>query len=109
MMLSSFGTWRVQEWRYANIELARIEAEREKKKMDNLAIDKASEAHEITKTLINNKFTVVTETIDNVITKIEYRDRACFDDDGLRAHDSAVFLTGAGPKLKNSLPTPTVP
>ena len=107
--LSALGTWKVQEWRYTAKEAQRMEVEKELTKLNSASANMASAKHETTKTLIATKYVAVTETIDNVITKIEYRDRVCFDDDGLRAHAGAVRLTGNTSELKDGLPTAAAP
>jgi hypothetical protein len=108
-VLSGFGTWKVQAWRYDSKELARSEAAAELTKLNARAASIASAGHEEFKTKTDTKYLVVTSEIENVVTKIEYRDRICFDADGMRAHDGAVRLTGAAPKPENSVSTPAVP
>lgn len=108
-LMSGIGTWKVQEWRYDSKELARVEAGRELTKMNNAAANAASTEHEKTKTKIEKEYLVVTKEVENVITKIEYRDRICFDDDGLRALNRAVGLTGTASKPSNAVSAPRVP
>lgn len=109
ILISGASVWKFQDYRYAAIELERVEAERELHKMRNKAMDTASENHENTKIQIQTKYSVVTKVIDNVIHKIEYRDRLCFDDDGLRAHDGAVRLTGNTSEPESRMPTTNIP
>lgn len=107
--LSGVGTWRFQAYRYDSKELAREVAERELNKLRNAAANVASTKHEEKKTEIDTKFLVITSEIENVITKVEYRDRLCYDADGLRAHASAVRLTGAASKPEDAVSAPSVP
>lgn len=108
-LLSGFGTWKLQENRYAAKELAHLEAQRELTRLQNAAAHAASEAHEETKTVIATKFITIKETVDNVITKIEYRDRVCYDADGLRAHARAIRVTGAASEPTYTVPTLAIP
>jgi hypothetical protein len=108
-LLSAGGAWKYQEYKFAAKELARVEAEAELQKMNELAAHVASTAHENSKIKIKKEFLVVTSEIENVVTKVEYRDRICFDDDGLRAHARAVRVTGAASEPSYGVPTPAVP
>ena len=108
-ILSAGGTWKYQEYKFAAKELARVEAEAEIRKMNELAAHTAATAHENTKIQIQEKFLVVTSEVENVVTKIEYRDRMCFDSDGLRAHARAVRVTGAASEPSYPVSTPAIP
>ena len=35
-------------------------------------------------------YRTITRDVDKLVTRVEYRDRACFDDDGLRLANSAI-------------------
>lgn len=87
----AFGAaWRVQTWRYDSAELARVELVRETEKMRRQAAGKAAAAHENEKIVIREKFIPIREEVEHVVTQIEYRDRACFDPDGVRVLRSAI-------------------
>ncbi len=107
--LTGGSVWKYQEYKYVAKDAARIEAENIRLNTNEEVAEAAATKHEVNKTKIATKYVVVTEAIENVITKIEYRDRVCFDDDGLRAHASAVKLTHPSSKSENSLPTAPVP
>lgn len=65
----------------------------------------AAVAHEADKIVIQKEFVPITEEVERVVNKIEYRDRACFDDDGLRVIRSAIARANGDP----SEPGDTVP
>lgn len=105
-LLSSFSTYKIMDWRADAAELARTEAAAELTKMQNLAASVAATAHENAKVKINTEYLVVTKEVENVVTKIEYRDRICFDDDGVRAHNHSVRLTGNTSEPSNIVSAP---
>lgn len=80
------------EWRAS--DLLKAEAEREVEKLRRLAAANASAGHEGDKAAIKTKFVEITKEVDRVVSKIEYRDRACFDDDGLRLINAAIAAAG---------------
>lgn len=45
-LLSAGAVWRVQDWRYAEKEVARLQLEAESRKMREKAVSLASENHE---------------------------------------------------------------
>jgi uncharacterized protein YlzI (FlbEa/FlbD family) len=108
-IMAGGGAWEFQNSRFEAKELARKAAEAELAASNQAAIDTASTSHTAAKAKINTKYLVVTEEIENVVTKIEYRDRICLDADGLRAHASAVELTGATRKSERALPAADIP
>lgn len=85
-------------------ENARIAQERKDAREDAKNIDTASERHEVAKAKIETEYVTITKEVDRVVNKVEYRDRACFDDDGVRVLGRAVATANdiAG------FPTPTV-
>ena len=87
----AFGAaWRVQSWRHDSAELARVEQTREVERMRRQAAGKAATQHEREKIVIREKFIPIREEVEHVVTQIEYRDRACFDPDGVRVLRSAI-------------------
>jgi hypothetical protein len=104
--LSGFGTWKVQNWRYAAIEKDRIEAAAEKAKFDRRAVDVAAAGHEKDKAQIRTEFLVITEKVEHAIQSDFYAagQPACFDDSGLRALSDSL---GAAPAP--SVPASAVP
>ncbi len=55
----------------------------------------AAVAHESDKVQIQKVFVPITQEVERVVTL--YRDRACFDDDGLRAINAAVNRANGDP------------
>lgn len=53
-------------------------------------VDKAAATHEVVKEILRTEFVPITQEVERVVTKIEYRDRACLDDDGLRVARAAI-------------------
>lgn len=106
--VASTGAWQVQNWRYESKEAARVENERELQRLQQRTAAVASTGHEKDKVQIQTKFVTITEEVERVVEKIEYRDRMCFDDDGLRAHAGAVRLTGNAAQPGYTLPATAV-
>lgn len=102
------GAWQVQNWRYESKDAVRIENERDLQRLQLRTAAVASTGHEIDKVQIQTKFVTITEEVDRVVEKIEYRDRMCFDDDGLRAHAGAVRLTGNAGQPGYALPAAAI-
>ena len=109
IVLSAFSTWKVQDWRYSAREAERVEAQAELARLNSKTANFASESHEEAKVQIQTKYIVVKKAVNNVVTKIEYRDRICLDNDGLRAHDSAIRLTGNTSQPENRVPASGIP
>lgn len=94
----AFGAaWRVQSWRHDSAELARVEQTREVERMRRQAAGKAATQHEREKIVIREKFIPIREEVEHVVTQIEYRDRACFDPDGVRVLRSAIDRANGNP------------
>ena len=65
----------------------------------------AAVAHESDKVQIQKVFVPITQEVERVVTL--YRDRACFDDDGLRAINAAVNrANGDSGEPGNAVPKP---
>ena len=93
-VLSGAGTWRVQDWRYAAKEVARMEAAQEARRMAEKQGDGAAVGHEGDKVRIRKVFVPINQEVERVVEKSVYRD-ICFDDDGLRLIASAILATPA--------------
>lgn len=100
---ASFGTWKVQDWRYAAKDKERLEAQAEKRRMDAKQIDAAAVGHEADKRQIQAEFVTITQEVEHVVEKPVYRDE-CLDADGLRVLTSAIR-----PAQPASQPAGTVP
>lgn len=68
-------------------------------------VDVAAEAHERTREVLRTEFVPITQEVERVVTKVEYRDRVCFDDDGLRVARAAIDAANRAA----GFPTPAVP
>ena len=86
--------WKVQSWRFDSAKLEAIEDAHEREKMRRQAANAGAQAHETDKTVIQTKFIPITTEVERVVTQIEYRDRACLADDGVRVLNAAVATTG---------------
>lgn len=100
----AFSAYRVQEWRYKAMAADRVDQERETAVMRRKAANNASTGHEQDKVRIQTEFVTIEKEVNRVVDKIEYRDRACFDDDGLRVLNSAIRLTGSASEPSNTVP-----
>ena len=101
---SATGAWKVQNWRYAAMENTRIEQERETAVLRRKSANDASTAHEDDKVRIQTKYITIEKEVERVNNKIEYRDRACFDDDGVRVINAAIGTTNAASEPSNRVP-----
>ena len=92
---TAFGAaWQVQAWRYDSAKLEAIEDSHEREKMRRQAANAGAQAHEVDKTTIQTQFVPITTEVERVVTQIEYRDRACLSDDGVRVLNAAIATTG---------------
>ena len=83
-LLSGGVVWRVQDWRYAEKEVARLQFEAEARKMRERAISLASVNHEKAKERERVEYKVVTETIERIVDRPIYTN-ICMDEDGVMA------------------------
>jgi predicted metalloprotease len=105
--LVGFGSaWQVQDWRFGAAERDRIEAAQEVERLRAAQADAASSAHEQERAENRAKFRVIYKDVERVVEKPVYRDRECFDSDGLRILSEAIS-GGAGNAA--SEPAPAVP
>ena len=58
-------------------------------------VDQAAERHEKTKTVLQIQYRDIEKEVERVVTQIEYRDRVCLADDGLRVVARAVDAANA--------------
>ena len=94
---ASAATWKVQAWRFDSERLAAAENVREVEKMRRQAANRGAAAHEADKVRIKTEFIEVTKKVERVVTQIEYRDRACLTDDGVRVIQSAISRANGDP------------
>ena len=57
--------------------------------------DQAAERHEKTKTVLEIQYRDIEKEVERVVTQIQYRDRVCLADDGLRVIARAVDAANA--------------
>lgn len=98
------SSWTVQNWRYKALEADRLAQERETAVMRRKVTNNASAGHEKDKVTIQTEFVTIEKEVERVVDKIEYRDRACFDADGLLSVQGAIRLTGSAAKPSNTVP-----
>ena len=77
------GAWQVQEGRYARKEVARLEVEREAKKMREKTMYDASSSFESDRSKIQVKYIHDVQTIKEIIERPVYKN-VCIDEDGLK-------------------------
>lgn len=77
------GAWQAQEGRYARKEVARLEFEREARKMREKAMYEASSGFEKDRTKIRTQYLYEVKTITEYIDRPVYKN-VCIDEDGLK-------------------------
>jgi len=108
-LIAGAGAWNVQAWRYDSRELARLEQQRETETMRRKAANAGAQGHEADKTVILTKFIPITTEVERVVTQVEYRDRACFDPDGVRVLNAAIAASGDPAVPGNPMPGASAP
>ncbi len=96
---AGIGTWQVQEWRHGNIELKRVQAAQRETLRRVDKIDASAEKHEKVKEVIRTKFVPITERVEHEVTKVEFRDRQCWNDDSLRIVADAIAAIAPTPSV----------
>ena len=67
----------------------------------------AAAGHETDKIVIRKEFVPITQEVERVVTQVVYRDRACFDSDGVSVINSAVArANGTAGEPVNTVPEP---
>ena len=86
-----FGAaWQIQSLRADSAALSREMNARAAERIRRQNTETAATGYEAARIEIRETFVPITERIESVVTKIEYRDRVCFDDDGVRAANAAL-------------------
>lgn len=83
LVMGLTGAWQVQEGRYASKEVARLEFEREAKKMREKTMYDASAAFEKDRTKLRTQYLYEVKTITEYIDRPVYKN-VCIDEDGLK-------------------------
>lgn len=86
-------------------EQARVVNQRSNERLQRQNSNTAAIGHEEDKIVIQKEFVEVVKEINHVVNKIEYRDRACFDNDGVHALNAAIARANGD----TSQPADTVP
>ena len=102
--LAATGAWKFQEGRYAKKEVERIAAQQVADDAARAKAASAATAFEGDRIKTRTKFVTITETVDHVIAQIEYRDRPCLDDAGLRILNTAISATDPAGEPSKPLP-----
>ena len=100
------SAWKVQTWRHDSAQLAAQVNQRATERLRRQNTNTAAAGHEADKIVIRKVFVPITREVERVITKIEYRDRQCFDADGLRVINAAAARANGDPiEPSDSVPT----
>lgn len=107
------GFWAGDEWRSGIVARRDLKAVQDNARVQILRadrVDQAAERHEKTKTVLEIQYRDIEKEVERVVTQIEYRDRVCLADDGLRIAARAVDAANAAagfPARAVSAPQPT--
>lgn len=103
----AFGAgWKVQAWRYDSAALEASKQVAADAREDRHNANVAAGGHEADKGAIRTVFVPITQEVERVVNQIEYRDRACLADDGLRVLNEAIRATGAASEPGNPVSAP---
>lgn len=108
LLLGFGGGVKYTNGQHAIKEQAREVNQRTTERLQRQNSNTAAIGHEADKIVIKEVFVPVTKEIERVVNKIEYRDRACFDDDGLRVFRSAISRAN-GDTSEPGNPVPKAP
>ena len=78
-------------------EQARQVNQRAAERLQRQNSNTAAIAHEADKSVIKKVFVPITQEVERVVSKVEYRDRACLDPAGLRVIQSAISRANGDP------------
>lgn len=84
------GGYRVANWRAASDALTAARAQAEATALARRTSYAAGLAFERERVVIRREFVPLYERVEHVVTEVEYRDRACLDDRGVRIVNDAV-------------------
>lgn len=85
----AYGTWQVQEWRWASKEAGRLEREQEARRMNERRATAAAVDDARRQESIRTEFVTITQEVERVVEKPVYFGQ-CLDDDGLRILGAAI-------------------
>jgi hypothetical protein len=92
------GFWAGDEWRSGIVAARDLKAVQDNARVQILRADRADQAaerHEKTKTVLEIRYRDIEKEVERVVTQVEYRDRVCLADDGLRVAARAVDAANA--------------
>ena len=88
----AYGTWQVQEWRWASKEAGRLEREQEASRIVERRASMAATGDAARQERIRTEFLTITQEVERVVEKPVYFGQ-CLDDDGLRILGAAISGT----------------
>ena len=98
------GGWKVQAWRWAAADAARVEAEAEANRLQAKAADAAAIRHEATRERVRVQRQVVIQEVERLVYAENASSVRCLSDDGLRIVAAAARGTDTAGQ-----PAPAVP
>jgi hypothetical protein len=98
--------WKVESWRWGASEAAALRAAETERDALQAKYTEASQAYEKAKQEKSVEYRTITKTVDRIVEKPVYRDRACFDDDGVQLVNRAL---GFPPPANSGEPDQPVP
>lgn len=108
-LVSATGAWKVQEWRYKALEAAQVDRAQEDARIRVRVANKASTGHEQDKAALSTQFLTIEKEVEHVVTQVVYRDRACFDPDGVQLVQQAIRATAGASEPSNHVPPTAKP
>lgn len=110
-IVSAFGSWKVQDWRYGAKEADRLEAVARDRMRAEKNIDVAAVGHEADKREISTEFVIITEKVEHALQTDFYAagQPGCLDDAGLRALTDAAGPAPAAGEPARAVPGPAAP
>lgn len=89
------GGWQARDWKAGADDAARFRREEATRVAAAARIDAAAMRHETARATLRTRERIILQEVDRVVEKPVYRDRECFDADGMRQLARAV--SGADP------------
>lgn len=90
--------WAGDSWRSGIVAVRDLKVVQDNARVQILRadhVDLAAARHEKTKTVLEIQYRDIKKEVERVVTQIEYRDRMCLADDGLRVAARAVDAANA--------------
>jgi hypothetical protein len=107
LLAGGVGTWKVQDWRHAAKDKARMEAEAEARRINAKAVDTAAVGFEADKGRIRTRTRTITKEVERVTQGEFYAaGQLCLNDDGLRQLRSAIAPAAVASEPARAVPRP---